>query len=457
MQPIESKEILDTFYQKKHYYDIHSHSYSDVRLSKFMLYNIKVSHYISNKTRNIDDKLYVEVAIVVMNLTACINKGKVLDYSRNTKHSKKSRYNKKGIRTKNIIKAIDILEKLGYVVNTIASNKQDPRSKRMSSFIQPSQKFIEEFCSNDEALFMAEAAHVAANEVIILRDVNKNDVSYTDCRKSKEARRVVEELNRQSLNHTFTDGDGNAIDNTYVRIFNMGDSTFESGGRFYRGDIQCLNNKQDGRLYMRINNTMVTEVDFSNLHIRMLADLHGIKQSSLKDQDLYLIPLSDDEITGYNRWLIKQSVNIMFNSTSERLATKAIDFKMQQNSDKKFTFSSGKDVVRAIKAGYPWLAGDFCQPIPRGHYLMNLDSRIAHHVVEDFIKDNKPICIVHDSFVVQGQDTEKLIYAMTNSYGKVVAGGKKSSVHLKVKWLEQHPLADDRIGEELITVPYCGE
>ena len=457
MQLIESKEILGTFLSKSYCNDRNSPSCPAVKLSKFMCYDIKITPFVSNKTRGIETRFTNEVAVVVMNLLSCINKNKVLDYSRDTKHRGKTIYNKRGVVTKNIIKAIDVLEKLGYVVNTIASNKQDPRSKRMSSFIQPSQKFIEEFCSNDEALFMAEAAHIAANEVIILRDVNKNDVSYTDCRKSKEARIVVEELNRQSLNHTFTDGDGNALDNTYVRIFNMGDSTFESGGRFYRGDIQCLNNKQDGRLYMRINNTMVTEVDFSNLHIRMLADLHGIKQSSLKDQDLYLIPLSDDEITGYNRWLIKQSVNIMFNSTSERLATKAIDFKMQQNSDKKFTFSSAKDVVRAIKAGYPWLAGDFCQPIPRGHYLMNLDSRIAHHVVEDFVKDNKPICIVHDSFVVQGQDTEKLIYAMVNSYGKVVTCGKKSSVHLKVKWLEQHPLADDRIGEELITVPYCGE
>ena len=56
MQLIESKEILGTFLSKTYCNDRNSPSYPAVKLSKFMCYDVKITPFVSNKTRNIDDK-----------------------------------------------------------------------------------------------------------------------------------------------------------------------------------------------------------------------------------------------------------------------------------------------------------------------------------------------------------------------------------------------------------------
>ena len=126
---------------------------------KWLHYSIKVSNWLSNKTRSMDTNLSKEIGIIAMNLVSCVKKNKYLCYSRNTRCTKKNRYNKKGIDNRRVIKAIDKLEELGYCTNYIASSKQNPKKERMYSFIQPSQQFIDELFSADEMLVFDEQQH----------------------------------------------------------------------------------------------------------------------------------------------------------------------------------------------------------------------------------------------------------------------------------------------------------
>lgn len=418
---------------------------------KRLYYGISVASSVSSKTRTWNTKTKKEINIVIMNLITCVRKNKSLAYSRNTKHKVSKRYNKKNIDNRNVMKAIDYLEKQGYIYNFIASSKQDPRKERMPSFIQPTQQFINEFCSDDEIVTLAEQAYLTGFEPIILRDVDGNDIEYNDNERTEEARNLVVKLNTISDQCVFKRRDGTELENFYVRIFNMGE--FGYGGRFARGDIQNMPNRDDQRLFITINGDEVCEVDYSNLHIRLLTDLRGVDYSKYKDSDLYHMPLSDDELTGDNRWLIKQAVNIMFNCSNERAAMAAIQDKMRHASERVFSFKGPKEVVTSIKAAYPWLADDFCQSVPRGHYLMNLDSWIAHDVAKVFADDGLPIGIIHDSFVVQKQYRDKLVRAMVAAYRKYV-DRHDASVFMKLKYAETHPLADARIIEEVIVAAY---
>lgn len=416
---------------------------------KRLYYGVPVPRMVSAKTRCWKTKYKTEVNIILTNLQACVRKGKSLAYSRDNTHKVSKRYNKKNINSKNIIKAIDYLEQQGYVTNFIASSKQDPRKERMPSFIQPTQKFIDEFCSEDEALLFAEQAYIAGFEQIILRDKDKNDIDYKDTPETVEARNLVIKLNTISSQCEFKRRDGSELDNFCVRIFNMGD--FAYGGRFARSDIQNMPNQEDQRLFITIDGDEVVEVDYSNLHIRLLTDLHKTDYSAYKDTDLYHMPLSDDELTSDNRWLIKQAVNIMFNSTNERAAMAAIQDKMRHATGREFSFKGPKEVVNAIKATYTWLQDDFCQETPKGHTLMNIDSWIAHDVAKVFADEALPIGIVHDSFLVQRQYAKKLVNAMVEAYRKH-SKRHDATVHMKMKYAEVHPLANDRIIEEVITV-----
>jgi hypothetical protein len=430
-------------------------------LSRFMMYGIKVGVSVSNRTRLIDQHLVKEIGIVVSNLCACVRNGRALRYSRDTKHSGVSRYNKKGISTKKIIKAIDVLEREGYVLNTIASKNQDPRFKRVNSSLLPTQKFIDVFCADNSSLLFAEESYYDAEEVVILRDSDKNDIDYKDCEKSNNARDVVVKLNNQSRCHLFADYAGECFENKYVRIFNRGDMTFNSGGRFYRSDIQNMPNNDNQRLHMSINGDSVVEVDFSNLHIRLLADLHCVSTELYKIEDLYLLPFCGDLPSYDDRWIIKHAVNIMLNSTSERSATQAINMVIRSNLNKTFLYNKGRDIVELVKNSYKWLKDDFCQKESRGHYLMNIDSMIASHVVEDFINTQQAICIIHDSFVVQSKNRDKLVSAMAHSYVKVVESERTNkyprhehsqdiSVHMKVKWIDKSNETGNRLCEESI-------
>lgn len=223
---------------------------------KRLYYNIKVTSSISSKTRGWSIDVKKEVNIVLTNLLACVRKGKDLAYSRNCRHKINKRYNPKNINARRVIKAIDFLTDKEYCLNHIASNKQNPRKPMVSSYIQPTQKFIDEFCSSDEAAVIAEHAHMAAKEVVILRDIDGNEIDYVDNDKTEEARALIVKLNTISYNSVFTKRNGAEMDNFVLRIFNMGD--FACGGRFAHSEIgTCQTRKTSDCIFVLTMNLLL--------------------------------------------------------------------------------------------------------------------------------------------------------------------------------------------------------
>ena len=51
-----------------------------------------------------------------------------------------------------------------------------------------------------------------------------------------------------------------------------------------------------------------------------------------------------------------------------------------------------------------------------GLRLMNIDSRICDYVISEFIKTDTPILTVHDSFIVQIGEEDRLYAAMKEGY-----------------------------------------
>ena len=54
-----------------------------------------------------------------------------------------------------------------------------------------------------------------------------------------------------------------------------------------------------------------------------------------------------------------------------------------------------------------------------GHKVMNIDSRICDYVIADFVKTDTPILTVHDSFIVQKGEEDRLNQLMKEAFEDV--------------------------------------
>ena len=203
--------------------------------SRLLTYNINLSTTVVNKLRpinKIEDKELT--GVVVMNLIACVKRQEKLLYSRHKgNHStNKTKYNRRGIQTQRLLKCIDTLEALGYIENFVGKGHVD-KEKRIMSYITPSEAFITEFCSKDEEVQSAIAAYNASLQTIILRNEYGKAIDYQDNKNIKNARKIVEKLNKINELHDIRDGEGTVMTNIYSRIFNK---DFEHGGRYFHSD-----------------------------------------------------------------------------------------------------------------------------------------------------------------------------------------------------------------------------
>jgi hypothetical protein len=80
-------------------------------------------------------------------------------------------------------------------------------------------------------------------------------------------------------------------------------------------------------------------------------------------------------------------------------------------------------IEKLIEVHQP-IAHHFCSSKSTGLRIMNKDARIALDVVSHFIKQNKPIIPIHDSFIVQHQYRDEVKRAMLDAYAKHTGGFK---------------------------------
>lgn len=155
---------------------------------------------------------------------------------------------------------------------------------------------------------------------------------------------------------------------------------------------------------MTINGHSTTELDYSCHHLRMLYNKEHMKT---KD-DLY-------EIGNYPRSHVKQSVNIALNSTSRRKAKLAI-LKALRDNDTSIQKEYVEKLFQAVFQKHFAISKYFF--IGCGMGLQFHDSCIAMDIINQFTRNGQIVLSVHDSFICESSNEEKLWQLMTACYEK---------------------------------------
>ncbi len=399
--------------------------------SKRLVFDIKISTQVRSLTQGWEVRAILPLHVVLMNLLACTNKKQRLFYSRQKNAKRKDNYNNRGINNYAIIAAVDELQELGYLYNYVADRQYRDEDNKAMSWLYPTTKFIERFCKESSKSDEAEVAYLQANPNLELKDKKKQKIGFSEDDTTKEMARVVASLNDMNRKHSFVTKDGEIISNVYTRIFN--DNSFSLGGRFHKAGILNMRHKvSKDRLRVRIDEEPVCEVDFDCLHITILADEKGIADKYTGD--IYYKVLEPHQYSDANRALVKLGVNICLNARSTLAAAGAIDKHLKNVPDGLYCFKDGVELVKAIKSKLHDFKDAFCNKQSTGLRLQNIDSHIAHLIVDEFVKVQYPILVVHDSFVVQKKHASMLIDVMSYAYKRIVKVDK--TVPMTMWWIE---------------------
>lgn len=409
-----------------------------VKNTKLLTYDIKVRKVVSNVVRWCDYKDTEAVGVVIYNLLACIRKGSVLVYSRNTRTL--AGISKKGITPSRIIKAVDFLQREGYIIayKGIASSILE---RRTISWIKPTDLFLSTWPSK-EVYMQAELDYLEQCEVIELRDENKNTIPYKNNEHTKRMAEVVRRLNSLNEKCSVVDREGKIMTNIYCRIFN---ESFDYGGRFYRADVLAIKNKEDdARLDILMDDEAVVEVDYSNLHFRIAAALEDLDSEDIP-LDVYS-GILEDETNKVDRSIVKLAVNMMFNCydklSAQRAIQKAINL-MPDESKQIYTLGGAKSVMALIYDEYPAFSHLFCEESSFGRVLQNADSHLASDILEVMLEKNIPCLPVHDSFIVKMKHLDILCKAMGDCFRKRFE--VDTIVPVGVKWREDSIVNEEKI------------
>lgn len=417
--------------------------------------NIEIPLKLKNKLRSINIKDKLTAGVILMNLFYCLDDKNLTNariyYSRDNVNSNKTRYNKRGISSYKLIKCIDNLQELGLLHNFIAPRQVNKnKGETMSSFIKPSVEFLNQFYTVIESQVERDAYYMGAYDKLLMRDNvlvgNKQksvDIDFFDDENTRVLADQVSMLNEGNMMHVFKDGDGIQFKNLYTRIFNNND--FTQGGRYYRASILNMENKTaHNRLKITIDDEQVCEIDFMNMHLRMLAEQS--KTAHLLGDDAYMMPL-EAGMHDYNRELVKYAVNVMINAKSRVSATAAIrSFMNKTNKEYNWQFQSAEQVLDSIYKAFPFLSFGFCND-SYGLRLMNIDSNIVQEITTQFYLFDKPSLPVHDSVIVKMEDMDLLAAVMSDAWKTRFPASEQC--RMKASWF-----ASGVVNEKDISVKY---
>ncbi|AWW46752.1 hypothetical protein DPM18_07990 [Polynucleobacter paneuropaeus] len=195
------------------------------------------------------------------------------------------------------------------------------------------------------------------------------------------------------------------------RIFSRG--SFQKGGRFYGGWWQFI--PSEYRRYITINGLPTVEVDYSELHPRMM---YRDANLPLPEGDLYDLGLRyvdkeyDKDIEPYKskRKVIKTYINAMINDDRGNFKLNHRQIKtMEMNTASLGALVIEKHpIIKDIKG--------------KGHGLRYqfIDSQIAEKVMMKLMSQGILCLPVHDSFICQEHHLTKLQLAMSEAYEEVL-------------------------------------
>ena len=214
------------------------------------------------------------------------------------------------------------------------------------------------------------------------------------------SRSKIREQGRKSVYRLFTQEDGMA-------------------GRLYGHFVQSL--PSEIRLYLRINQRPIVEVDYQSMQLALLYAEAG---EQIPDGDPY-------DIDGMDRDTAKAVLTRSVGCASAAETVAAIQYHLEQNN----TLRAGR--AQRIYDGF-WAKHHTVCPHglgkpPAWQSLQNADSEIALGVLRLLLDDGIAAIPIHDSFIVQERHQEALVAAM------------------KQAWTERYP--DTQIGVKVSHAP----
>jgi hypothetical protein len=291
------------------------------------------------------------------------------------------------------------------------------------------------------------------NEIIVLKDGDKNLVGYRDTERTSRMRKKLAAYNEIILGTDIrfdkpgveiVDGIAHLTDQHSVyldmkesyRVFN--NEVWTDGGRLYGTCWQQMDSEE--RSFILIDGETVTEIDHDQIHPRFCYAHAGAEYEG----DAYNIP-------GWNRSkaerdLVKIGWNILLNASGYVEALKAFTHKIGCEV-------TARECLRDIRAAHPKIAHLFHSGI--GIKLQNLDAEMAMEVVEHFtIKHGVPCLSVHDSFIVASSHKGDLAVCMAEvmkkglaRVGNYVKKSKVSRVSIPhMEALSSSPLPEGALG-----------
>jgi hypothetical protein len=253
-------------------------------------------------------------------------------------------------------------------------------------------------------------------ELIRLKDPAGSLVSYRDTERTHRERRLLQQVNKLiseteiSLSAPEAEFDGDAIRfgehsvypemRSLYRVFNGG---WTLGGRYYGGWWQSV--KSRDRQHFMLDGQRTTEVDYEQLHPRLLYALAGERLEG----DAYTLP-------GWDRKLCKIGFNVLLNASGYHQAHGALLPYLDGCE------VSARDLIHDMRKRHPNVARYFHSGI--GLRLQNIDSEMCRFVLAEMsVKKRITVLPVHDSFIVPETAKDELVVTMKAAF-------ERASVHI---------------------------
>lgn len=371
-----------------------------------------------------------------------------VSYHRAKDRFKSSRYRPITVLRDSFIIIVETLgiKHLKYIDDSYLGSQKSHRISRMQS--QP--KLIDLLLTK----YSFDTSMIERNdleEVIILRDIpkitypvgkngkkykkkEKKDLEYTDTPDTLRMRENLRKFNQFLKNHFIglcvndewldeicmvrEHGDKyvNFKKTSLRRIFSNAD--FGQGGRFYGGWWQSLPGHHEkygnSRRWIRIDNMITEELDFSGYIIRMLYAEQGLP---IPSDDVYLVPGIPKEARDFLKIVLLTIVG----SKSRGQASSSIDKTYKEMYEEPIENFPPEKIVEAFLNKHADIANSFYKG--RATFMQNADSHIAEDVMLDLMGKGIPSLCIHDSFIVRRDHLDALRKAMDkailNHYGVV--------------------------------------
>jgi hypothetical protein len=240
---------------------------------------------------------------------------------------------------------------------------------------------------------------------IILKNRDKKSIKFKKSLLNEKRKKVVVDYNSH-FKYNVISYKGKILPPPILyRIFN--NSNFKLGGRFYGGYFQQLSKNNRKNIFINGNETV--ELDFNCLHINLLYN----KINKTFKNDAYDLPTFPAKKF---RKSIKLIVLIMINSRSLDHAKKSIQYGINTGKIKNLNPSLA---IEEILVKHSLIKRFFFKDL--GLKLQYRESLICENIVKIFLNRKHPITIlpIHDGFICEKHNKNKLLRAMNSSFSKI--------------------------------------